>query len=740
MGCAQGRELTEDSSTRQLTHDEHECVAFIRGFCEGNGEKMPHKTETRISFRKRHVFHEYRQQCEASNRSTFGKSKFYQLWSEHCADITTARWKGDFAICDKCKEFSQTTSNPLLTERERADARRRQQEHLTTILQCKKGYYARQYKAADREEQYMSVILDACDANTTLLPNIASRSKSEQSHGAAFLKHKLMAARVHGRRNRDYLYLMPPFAAKTVGCNLTLEALVRTLNFEADRRIQQNLAWPRTLFLQLDNTSKDNKNRTVFAFLSYLVQTEVFEEVFVNFLPVGATHEDIDQLFSVLTNRLRFNDAYTFEQWRAEMFAAFSNEPDKIMRVEYVWVLHDLREWLKPFAEKPYHGFRSGCFHFKIYRRNGQAVMSYMKYDFHANVPDGGYWPRNTEPKCWLPVLPPDLPQIDPTHGEWPVDPSGSSTIHDAESYLRELSVLLSLPTNRATPEDIETWRAWLHRIPEPGNAVGSDLYPSFTLPNRRAINARLGNAASYVDIDLASVEPERPADYDILLHQGQTKTQRERLKKVQEEARHIRPLLHAKSGDFVVYLVDIENEMMLADTQRGLSRESLSLPFSLGQVKGNAPAESDTLEVLVYYTKHGDPNEPWNAWIHEGRGQNHWSTRIPKSSVVLVNPTFRKQPGSKQKTLTADAKERLATVPGFPYTFVRGKGLIPWEKVSATLSQEMDDIPRAASKANLRRKKRLESTLRHQESMHHTLQQAQKRIFIETGANTDRP
>ena len=65
---------------------------------------------------------------------------------------------------------------------------------------------------------------------------------------------------------------------------------------------------PPTLTLQLDNASGDNKNRWVFAFCSLLVYRAVFREIFINFLIVGHTHEDIDALFGRWSNKLKTND------------------------------------------------------------------------------------------------------------------------------------------------------------------------------------------------------------------------------------------------------------------------------------------------------------------------------------------------------------------------------------------------------------------------------------------------
>jgi len=52
---------------------------------------------------------------------------------------------------------------------------------------------------------------------------------------------------------------------------------------------------------------RDNKNRYVMAYAQMLVDMEVFQTVEFNFLPVGHTHCDIDQLFSRVSVHLYAN-------------------------------------------------------------------------------------------------------------------------------------------------------------------------------------------------------------------------------------------------------------------------------------------------------------------------------------------------------------------------------------------------------------------------------------------------
>lgn len=82
------------------------------------------------------------------------------------------------------------------------------------------------------------------------------------------------------------------------------------------------------MYVQLDNTCRDNKNKYTLMFMYLLVEFEIFKKVAryiyprktkfndfmqikMGFLPVGHTHEDIDQLFSCVSRKLKHSNALT---------------------------------------------------------------------------------------------------------------------------------------------------------------------------------------------------------------------------------------------------------------------------------------------------------------------------------------------------------------------------------------------------------------------------------------------
>jgi hypothetical protein len=68
---------------------------------------------------------------------------------------------------------------------------------------------------------------------------------------------------------------------------------------------------PPVLNLQLDNTTKSCKGKFLFSWLGLLVHAGIFKKVIVSFLPVGHTHEDIDQFFSCISRALRRRPAHS---------------------------------------------------------------------------------------------------------------------------------------------------------------------------------------------------------------------------------------------------------------------------------------------------------------------------------------------------------------------------------------------------------------------------------------------
>ena len=76
--------------------------------------------------------------------------------------------------------------------------------------------------------------------------------------------------------------------------------------------------------MQMDNCSRENKNKYLLSYLDALVVWQVFDVVEAGFLPVGHTHCDIDQAFSSTSDRLRYHKTVTLSDLHNEISQCYN--------------------------------------------------------------------------------------------------------------------------------------------------------------------------------------------------------------------------------------------------------------------------------------------------------------------------------------------------------------------------------------------------------------------------------
>ena len=205
-----------------------------------------------------------------------------------------------FALCPDCAGFINTRFHAL-GEEVRKDIKAKERTHAVFVRREREAYYDRRRLAYTQPDKYLSMIVDGADQSAYGLPHfwIIDKSVTELYR----LRNHLMGVIVHGQGLFGFSFL-DNFKH---GANITCEAIHRVLVKEFERR--GRIPMPRIFFLQLDNTTKQCKSQYIIAYLGLLVGWDVFEEVILSYLPVGHTHEDIDQLFSRIATYLRRHDA-----------------------------------------------------------------------------------------------------------------------------------------------------------------------------------------------------------------------------------------------------------------------------------------------------------------------------------------------------------------------------------------------------------------------------------------------
>ena len=161
--------------------------------------------------------------------------------------------------------------------------------------QERQHYYKHRDLAQRNKREYMSIIIDGMDQSKTNLPHFTRERKSGVSLWrlrynsctiswpciiglvTRFIIDIILQCRTHltgainhGAGVHTYIDLLVwPHDA-----NLVINILLDVINRSA--------YLPPVLFLQLDNTARENKNQFILAFMAYLIQIELFSEVYTH--------------------------------------------------------------------------------------------------------------------------------------------------------------------------------------------------------------------------------------------------------------------------------------------------------------------------------------------------------------------------------------------------------------------------------------------------------------------------
>jgi hypothetical protein len=227
---------------------------------------------------------------------------FCSIWSKGDdkkwrRSVKLRKWM-PFAKCDQCAGFRLAMADTQCpVEKSRLKALHR--EHLERVKRERMSYLVRQRLSIMYPDRYLSLIIDGADSSHCTVPHIAERSHI--SDACPKVKMHILGCIAHGRDT--YAFTCPPHIAQ--GHSVTIQVIHEVL---LDIKSKEG-GIPPIINIQLDNTTKQNKGRFLMAYLGYLVQQGVIKEAYCNFLPVGHTHEDIDQFFSRLSMYCRHHNA-----------------------------------------------------------------------------------------------------------------------------------------------------------------------------------------------------------------------------------------------------------------------------------------------------------------------------------------------------------------------------------------------------------------------------------------------
>ena len=214
----------------------------------------------------------------------------------------------------------------------------------------------------------MCLIVDGMNQNTTIVPNLRQAVKGIEGR---YVKIHLCNILVHGKD----LYL--DVWIDSHHKHDSNQVITSIMNVITDVRDCRGGILPPVLCIQANNYGRKNKNHYIFALCAALVGLGYFMEVYLSFVLVGYTHEDIDQRFNVISNTLKRHDIDSIQELldlmkkKASHIEVFTTS----RHLENVW---DRKKFITPYLYRGPNTFVriSTKHHFKFYLKEKKAICS----------------------------------------------------------------------------------------------------------------------------------------------------------------------------------------------------------------------------------------------------------------------------------------------------------------------------------------------------------------------------
>ncbi|KAL3675951.1 hypothetical protein R1sor_025899 [Riccia sorocarpa] len=294
-----------DTVARQPSAEAFILLEWLDSIFLSHCERQPADGKYHLpnNFTKKEVYDHYRTDM-VQVRECLQYSSFKHYWVKFYP-LVTIPTTNKFSVCD-FYELYKSKRDKGVTSLEKAEAVEALKLHRKQQAEERAAVGRRRWKALDSPKDCAYIQINGMDQKKTALPHFSKQPKSVD--GAALVGVHLVGAMIfHGiLRTRAFL----TYNNLKFDSNLTITVLQKIL-----------LEWegilPPTLYLQLDNTVRENKNNILFAYLAMLLEKKVFTKIKLGFLLVGHTHDFVDQMFSRFSQALRCENAFTMSRLRS---------------------------------------------------------------------------------------------------------------------------------------------------------------------------------------------------------------------------------------------------------------------------------------------------------------------------------------------------------------------------------------------------------------------------------------
>ena len=322
-------------------HTQH-ATATLKCILEKEADHMPHHTHTTKSGEKvvsliLPTTIQLKDQIPKLNKANaaFGlrevsSSTLSKIRGSRFLEYDVKRPGGNFARCRTCDKYKELGKGAIGGSEQALKWSRKLDKHLAIARAYRNYYYAMRYHSVTYLNECLTVMHDKMNHAKTASSVFSHKSKELNSLVKLLVSVTSIIVQGHG----DVCYahygldLFPHDSNYTIGlmakllcdleeppksssCQLFVgsgstalfcgilkgaEMCEESLGPQPETLVQET-SLPPILNVQMDNATGDNKNRYVYAYWFLLVANKIVREVYVNFMIVGHTHDDIDALF-----------------------------------------------------------------------------------------------------------------------------------------------------------------------------------------------------------------------------------------------------------------------------------------------------------------------------------------------------------------------------------------------------------------------------------------------------------
>lgn len=288
--------------------------------------------------------------CDGAARLQMpSRRTFSRAWHGSWSKVLRLKFPSDHSCCQTCFELRQLTYNTWAPLPQKLQYARRWRDHLRDQYLDRVLYWNLRFLSRQFDSTVLTIIIDSMDRKKAPWPKYDFTRKP---HEIEQLKPRPRMTVTGGIAHGWCTAVFVAQETMSHGSNAYVEVLCLLLDKVSELCKVQGRRFPVHLILQADNTVAQTKNQYASAFCSQMVGLGKFCTVTMNFLMVGHTHEDIDQLFSLLCQyvirRRRWQTPEEFQRIVQEMLAPRIAERGELLVVRGLRCIRDYVSWLEP--------------------------------------------------------------------------------------------------------------------------------------------------------------------------------------------------------------------------------------------------------------------------------------------------------------------------------------------------------------------------------------------------------